>query len=101
MEEGCQKSKRLSYMARVKCDVQCAEEKGNHKAAAVFSVIENNIRLWGKHKPIIRKNCPMNGRSLLLYKFTRQAIKLTVIIIVGYHCYQLHTTFYQISFFHR
>jgi hypothetical protein len=24
----------------------------------------------------------------------------TVIIIVGYHCYQLHTKFYQISFFH-
>jgi hypothetical protein len=26
--------------------------------------------------------------------------KLTVIIIMGYHCYQLHTKFYQISFFH-
>jgi hypothetical protein len=39
-------------------------------------------------------------KSPLLYQFTRQVIKLTVIIIVGYHCYQLHTTFYQISFFH-
>jgi hypothetical protein len=26
--------------------------------------------------------------------------KLTVIIIVGYHCYQLHKNCYQISFFH-
>jgi hypothetical protein len=26
-------------------------------------------------------------------------IKLTVIIIVGYHCYQLHTKFYRISSF--
>jgi hypothetical protein len=24
------------------------------------------------------------------YQFTKRAIKLTVIIIVGYHCYQLH-----------
>jgi hypothetical protein len=32
----------------------------------------------------------MSGRSLLLYQFTRWVIKLTVIIIVGYHCYQLH-----------
>jgi hypothetical protein len=24
----------------------------------------------------------------------------TVIIIVGYHCYQLHTEFYQMSFIH-
>jgi hypothetical protein len=27
----------------------------------------------------------MSGRSLLLYQFTRRVIKLTVIIIVGYH----------------
>jgi hypothetical protein len=34
---------------------------------------------------------------LLFYQFTKRVTKLTVIIIVGYHCYQLHTTFYQIS----
>jgi hypothetical protein len=39
----------------------------------------------------IRKNCLSSGRRLLLYQFTRRAIKLTVIIIVGYHCYQLHS----------
>jgi hypothetical protein len=27
----------------------------------------------------------------------RKLTKLTVIIIVGYHCYQLHTKFYRIS----
>jgi hypothetical protein len=34
------------------------------------------------------------------YLFTRRMIKLTVVTIVGYHCYQLHTKFYQISFFY-
>jgi hypothetical protein len=42
MEEGCQKSKRLSYMAKFKREViQCAEEKGNRKAAAIFGVDES------------------------------------------------------------
>jgi len=46
MEEGCQKSKRLSYMAKFKREViRCAEEKGNRKAAAIFGVDENNVRL--------------------------------------------------------
>jgi hypothetical protein len=35
-----------------------------------------------------------------VYQFTRRAIKLIVIIIIGYHCYQLHTKLYQISYFH-
>jgi hypothetical protein len=38
----------------------------------------------------IRKNYLINGRSLLLYQFTRKAVKPTVIIIMGYHCYQLN-----------
>jgi hypothetical protein len=34
MDEGRQKSKRLSYMAKFKCEVtRCAKEKGNRKAA--------------------------------------------------------------------
>jgi hypothetical protein len=45
----------------------------------------------------IRKKCLISGRSLLLHQFTKWVIKLTVIIIVGYHCYQLHSKFYQIS----
>jgi len=46
MEEGRQKSKRLSYTAKFKCKViRCAEEKGNRKAAAIFGVDESNVRL--------------------------------------------------------
>jgi hypothetical protein len=33
-----------------------------------------------------------------LYQFIRMVIKLTVVIIVGYHCYQLHTKFYPIFY---
>jgi hypothetical protein len=41
MEEGHQKSKRLSYMAKFKREViQCTEEKQNCKAAAFFGVDE-------------------------------------------------------------
>jgi hypothetical protein len=29
----------------------------------------------------VRKNCLISGRSLLLYQFTRRAIKLTAVII--------------------
>jgi hypothetical protein len=46
----------------------------------------------------IRKNCLIGGMSLLLYQFTRKAIKLAVVIIEGYHSYQLHTKLYPISF---
>jgi hypothetical protein len=39
MEEGRQKSKRVSYTAKFKREViRCAEEKGNRKAAAIFGV---------------------------------------------------------------
>jgi len=30
---------------------------------------------------VIIKNCPNNGRNLLLYKFIRRMIKVTVVII--------------------
>jgi hypothetical protein len=54
MEEGCQKSKRLSYTAKFKCEViWSAEEKGNRKAAAIFGVYESNVQLWRKHKTVI------------------------------------------------
>jgi hypothetical protein len=51
------------------------------------------IYIWNKEELNL-----MSGRSLLLYQFTRRAIKLTVVIIFGYHCYQLRTKFYPISF---
>jgi transposase-like protein len=54
MEQGRQKSKRLSYTAKFKHEViRCAEDKGNHKAAAIFGVDESNIQLWRKHKAAI------------------------------------------------
>jgi hypothetical protein len=44
MEEGRQKSKRLSQMAKFKREViWCAEGKGNRKAAAIFGVNESNV----------------------------------------------------------
>jgi hypothetical protein len=32
---------------------RCVEEKGNHKAAAVFGVNESKVQLWRKHKAAI------------------------------------------------
>jgi transposase-like protein len=64
MEEGCQKSKRLSYTAKFKREViRCAEEKGNRKAAAIFGVDESNVRLWRKHKTGIT-GCEASRRKL-------------------------------------
>jgi hypothetical protein len=40
----------------------------------------NSLIMFG-----IRKNCLISGKSLLLYQFTKRVMKLTVIIIVGYH----------------
>jgi len=33
--------------------IQCAEDKGNRKAAAIFGVDERNVRLWRKYKAAI------------------------------------------------
>jgi hypothetical protein len=41
-----------------------------------------------------KKNCLISG---IIVPIQKRVIKLTVIIIVGCHCYQLHTTFYRIS----
>jgi transposase-like protein len=63
MEEGCQKSKRLSYMAKFKREViQCAEENGNRKATAIFGIDESNIRLWWRHKTVI-SGCEASRRK--------------------------------------
>jgi len=48
MEEGRQKSKRLSYTAKFKREViRCAEDKGNRKAAAIFGVDESKLVCCG------------------------------------------------------
>jgi hypothetical protein len=46
----------------------------------------------------MKRNCLISGRSQLLYLFIRRVIKQTVVTIVAYHSYQLHTKFYQTSF---
>jgi hypothetical protein len=54
MEESYQKSKRISYSAKFRHEVvQCAQQKGNHKPAAIFGVYESNVRVWQKHKAAI------------------------------------------------
>jgi hypothetical protein len=53
MEEGHQKSKRLSYTAKFKPEVTQCEETGNRKATAIFGVDESNVQLWQKHKAVI------------------------------------------------
>jgi transposase-like protein len=65
MEEGRQKSKRLSYTPKFKREViWCTEEKGNRKAAAIFGVNECNVRLWRKH------NAAIGGHQASRRKFT-------------------------------
>jgi hypothetical protein len=65
MEEGRQKSKRLSYTAMFKHEgIRCAEEKGNHKAAAFFGVDKSNVQLWRKH------NAAISGCQTSRRKFT-------------------------------
>jgi hypothetical protein len=64
------------------------------EGGTLVSVIHKSSLQFGKGK-----NCLISGRCLSLYHFTRRVIKLTVIVIMGYPCYQLHTKFYQISFF--
>jgi hypothetical protein len=43
MEEGHQKSIRLSYTAKFKREVIRFAEKGNRKATAIFGVDESNV----------------------------------------------------------
>jgi hypothetical protein len=40
---------------------------------------------------------PDQWKESIIVPVHKKVIKLTVTIIVGYHCYQLHTKFYQIS----
>jgi hypothetical protein len=50
----------------------------------------NSLILFG-----VRKNCLISGMSPLLFWFKRKAIKLTVVIMEGCHCYRFHTKFIQ------
>jgi hypothetical protein len=46
----------------------------------------------------IRRNCHSSGKNLLLYQFTKRAIRLIVIIVEESPSYQLPTKFY-LTFF--
>jgi hypothetical protein len=75
---------------------------GSDQIPAELIQAGGKILLSAVHKLInsvgIRNNCLISGKSLLLYQFITRVTKLTVIIIVGYHCYQLHTKSYRISY---
>jgi hypothetical protein len=62
---------------------------GEMLLSAIHKLINS---VWNK------ENCLTSERSLLLYQFTKRVTKLTVIIIVRFHCYQLYTKLYRLSF---
>jgi hypothetical protein len=62
---------------------------------ALVSVIHRLITyIWNKEE------LPDQWKESVILPVHKKGDK-TVIIILGYHCYQLHTTFYGISFFHN
>jgi hypothetical protein len=44
-----------------------------------------------------KEELPDQWKESIIVPIHKKVIKLTVIIIVGYHCNQLHTKFYRIS----
>jgi hypothetical protein len=62
-------------------------QAGVEKLGSEINKLINSV--WIKEELI-------SGSSLLLYQFTTRAMKLTV-VIVGYHCFQLHAKFHQVT----
>jgi hypothetical protein len=56
--------------------------------AAIHKLINS---VWNKEE------MPDQWKEYTIVQFTKRVIKLTVIIIERYHCYQLHTQFYRLS----
>jgi hypothetical protein len=79
-----------------------------HKSPSVYQIPAERIQAGGEilcseiHKLIKliwkKEELPPGERSQLWCLFTKRVIKLTVVIIEAYHCYQLHTKFYQTFF---
>jgi hypothetical protein len=67
MDEGSQKSKTISHMAKIKCEVVRCAEKRNHKATAVFGADESNAQLWRKHKAAISE-CKRHKKKFTGFK---------------------------------
>jgi hypothetical protein len=58
----------------------------------LLSVIHKLINsIWNKEE------LPDQWKESIIVPIQKRLTKLIVIIIVGYHCYQHHTKFYQIS----
>jgi hypothetical protein len=75
------------------CDNKCFAELIQAGGKTLLSEIHKLVHsIWNKEE------LSDQWRSLLPYQFTRRGIELTVVIIMGYHCYQLHTKCYPISF---
>jgi hypothetical protein len=62
-------------------------------AKILLSAIHKLINsVWNKEE------LPDQWKESIVVPVHKKGNKLNVIIIVGYHCYQLHTKFYSISF---
>jgi hypothetical protein len=46
----------------------------------------------------IWNNCLTSRRGLLFYQFKRREMKLTLVIIKAYQCFQLHKKLHSVSF---
>jgi hypothetical protein len=82
-------------------EVEIAIAKFLQEPHGVTSQKTHSSLLSAIHKLIlygVRKNCLISGRSLLLYQFIRRVIKMTVRIIMGYTCHELHTKFFEYIF---
>jgi hypothetical protein len=84
-------------------DTNCVFVAGNGTCGRFPQIQTGAETLWSDIHKLIdsiwnKEELPICGRSLLLYQFRRKAIKLTALIIMGYHCYQLLTKFYPVAF---
>jgi hypothetical protein len=74
---------------------------GSDQIPAELIQAGGEILLFAIHKLV---NCVLNNAELpdqwkepIIVPVHKKGDKTTVIIIVGYHCFQLHTKFYRIS----
>jgi hypothetical protein len=95
----------VPYPSSFKVEITIAKLK-KYKSSGSDKILTELIEARGEtllselHKLIligIRKNCLTSGKGICLFQFTKRAKKLTIVIILGCYCYQLHTKFYQKS----
>jgi hypothetical protein len=58
----------------------------------VSAICKLTNSIWNK------ETLPEQRKESIILPVNKKGVKLAVIIIMGYHCYQLHTRFYQTSF---